>query len=110
IRTAVVASADQSAAVGMMLRVNAGLDPAAIMDDVRLVTDGRVSPLLIWEKHPIAVVAGLVLILLALLMLRRLLFPRRRLAAAQSPLPPSFFPFSPSKPPRPACHQNSTLL
>jgi hypothetical protein len=82
VRTAVVASADQSAAVGMMLRVNAGLDPTAIMDDVSLVTDGRVSPVLIWEKHPLAVVAALVLILLALLMLRRLLFPRRRPAAA----------------------------
>jgi hypothetical protein len=82
VRTAVVASADQAAAVGMMLRVNAGLDPTAIMDDVSLVTDGRVSPVLIWEKHPLAVVAALVLILLALLMLRRLLFPRRRPAAA----------------------------
>jgi len=82
VRVAVVASADQSAAVGMMLRINAGLDPAAIMEDVRLVTDGRVSPVLIWEKHPIAVLAGLVLVLLALLMLRRLFFPRRRPAAA----------------------------
>jgi hypothetical protein len=52
------------------------------MDDVSLVTDGRESPVLIWEKHPLAVVAALVLILLALLMLRRLLFPRRRPAAA----------------------------
>ena len=82
VRVAVVASADQSAAVGMMLRMNAGLDPAAIMEDVRLVTDGRVSPILIWEKHPVAVFAGLVLVLLALLMLRRLFFPRRRAAAA----------------------------
>lgn len=82
VRVAVVASADQSAAVGMMLRMNAGLDPAAIMEDVRLVTDGRVSPILIWEKHPVAVFAGLVLVLLALLMLRRLFFPRRRSAAA----------------------------
>lgn len=82
VRVAVVASADQSAAVGMMLRMNVGLDPAAIMEDVRLVTDGRVSPILIWEKHPIAVFAGLVLVLLALLMLRRLFFPRRRAAAA----------------------------
>ena len=82
VRVAVVASADQSAAVGMMLRVNAGLDPAVIMDDVRLVTDGRVSPVLIWEKHPIAVLTGLGLLLMVLLMLRRLFFPRRRPATA----------------------------
>jgi hypothetical protein len=82
VRVAVVASADQSAAVGMMLRMNAGLDPAAIMEDVRLAADGRVSPVLIWEKHPIAVVSGLLLVLIVLLMLRRLFFPRRRTAAA----------------------------
>jgi hypothetical protein len=82
VRVAVVASADQSAAVGMMLRMNAGLDPAAIMEDVRLAADGRVSPVLIWEKHPIAVASGLVLVLIVLLMLRRLFFPRRRTAAA----------------------------
>jgi len=82
VRVAVVASADQSAAVGMMLRMDAGLDPEAIMEDVRLVTDGRVSPVLIWEKHPLAVGAGLVLILIVLLMLRRLFFPKRRTATA----------------------------
>jgi hypothetical protein len=82
VRVAVVASADQSAAVGMMLRMDSGLDPNAIMEDVRLVTDGRVSPVLIWEKHPLTVVAGLMLILIVLLMLRRLFFPKRRTATA----------------------------
>jgi hypothetical protein len=82
VRVAVVASADQSAAVGMMLRMDSGLDAEAIMEDVRLVTDGRVSPVLIWEKHPLAVVAGLMLILIFLLMLRRLFFPKRRTATA----------------------------
>jgi hypothetical protein len=82
VRVAVVASADQSAAVGMMLRMDSGLDPNAIMEDVRLVTDGRVSPVLIWEKHPLAAVAGLMLILIVLLMLRRLFFPKRRTATA----------------------------
>ena len=82
VRVAVVASADQSAAVGMMLRMDSGLDAEAIMEDVRLVTDGRVSPVLIWEKHPLAVVAGLMLILILLLMLRRLFFPKRRTATA----------------------------
>ena len=82
VRVAVVASADQSAAVGMMLRMDSGLDAEAIMEDVRLVTDGRVSPVLIWEKHPLAVLAGLMLILIILLMLRRLFFPKRRSATA----------------------------
>jgi hypothetical protein len=82
VRVAVVASADQSAAVGMMLRMDSGLDAEAIMEDVRLVTDGRVSPVLIWEKHPLAVLAGLMLILIVLLMLRRLFFPKRRTATA----------------------------
>ena len=83
VRVAIVASADQSAAVGMMLRIERRLDAEAIMEDVRLVTDGRVSPVLIWEKHPLAVVgAALMLILILLLMLRRLFFPKRRTAAA----------------------------
>jgi hypothetical protein len=77
VRVAVVASADQTAAVAMMLRTNAGLDPAAISEDIRLVAAGRISPILLWEKHPIAIVAALLLVAILLLMLRRLLFPRR---------------------------------
>lgn len=82
VREAVVASADQSAAVGMMLRANATFDPAAIGGDIRLVADGRVSPILLWEKHPIVIVMGLILVLILLLMLRRLLFARPRNKAA----------------------------
>ena len=78
VRAAVVTSADQSAAVGMMLRSNAALDPAVIAEDLGLVTDGRVAPVLMWEKHPIAVVAALIAVGIVLLLLRRLLFPRRR--------------------------------
>jgi hypothetical protein len=82
VREAVVASADQTAAVGMMLRTGAMLDPAAISEDLRLVADGRVSPILLWEKHP-AVIVGLgFLALLVLLLLHRLLFARRRTSAA----------------------------
>ena len=82
VREAVVASADQTAAVGMMLRTNATFDPTAISGDIRLVADGRVSPILLWEKHPIVIVVGLILILILLLMLRRLLFARPRNRAA----------------------------
>jgi len=78
VRIAVVASADQTAAVTMMLRQDATLDPKAIVEDVGLVTGGRVSPILLWEKHPVVIVAGLVVVLILLLMLRRLLFAGRR--------------------------------
>ncbi|HWK38699.1 MAG TPA: hypothetical protein VNR88_07265 [Hyphomicrobium sp.] len=77
VRTAVVASSDQSAAVDMMLRSGAILDPQAI-EDVRLVMDGRVSPILLWEKHPAIVVGFGFLGLIVLLLLRRLLFARPR--------------------------------
>jgi len=78
VRIAVVASADQTAAVTMMLRQDATLDPKAIVEDLGLVTGGRVSPILLWEKHPVVIVAGLVVVLILLLMLRRLLFAGRR--------------------------------
>ena len=78
VRIAVVASADQTAAVSMMLRQDATLSPKAIVEDVGLVTGGRVSPILLWEKHPVVIVAGLVVVLILLLMLRRLLFAGRR--------------------------------
>jgi len=78
VRIAVVASADQTAAVTMMLRQDATLNPKAIVEDVGLVTGRRVSPILLWEKHPVVIVAGLVVVLILLLMLRRLLFAGRR--------------------------------
>jgi hypothetical protein len=82
VREAVVASADQTAAVGMMLRTGATFDPVAISEDVRLVADGRVSPILLWERHPIVIVGLLFIVLIVLLLLRRLLFTRRRAKAA----------------------------
>jgi hypothetical protein len=78
VRVAVVASADQTAAVDMMLRTGAGLNAATLVKDFRLAVDGRVSPILVWEKHPLVIVAGLLAVVILLLMLRRLLFPRRR--------------------------------
>jgi hypothetical protein len=83
VREAVIASTDQTAAVGMMLRSGGMLDLDAIREDVQLVVDGRVSPILLWDKHPVVIVAALVLALILLLLLRRLLFsrPRRRAAA-----------------------------
>jgi hypothetical protein len=82
VRMAVVASADQTAAVDMMLRAGAALDPAALVADVQLVTDGRVSPVLLWEKHPVVIAAAALVLLVLLLMMHRLLFARRRGQAA----------------------------
>jgi hypothetical protein len=62
----------------MMLRNASGLDTAAIGEDLRLVADGRVSPILLWEKHPGLIIGLLFLGLLLLLLLRRLLFARPR--------------------------------
>jgi hypothetical protein len=83
IRKAIVASADQSAAVAMMLRSGGNFDPKVISADLVLAVEGRVSPILIWEKHPAVVIGVLLLGLIVLLLLRRLLFarPQRRAAA-----------------------------
>lgn len=82
IREAIIASHDQLAAVAMMLRTSTLVDPALALDDFRLAWDGRVSPILVWEKHP-GLVGGLAVIgMLTLLFLRRLLLPRRRHDAA----------------------------
>jgi len=82
VRHAIVSSADQSAAVGMMLSTAGGFDAAAIAENVRLVLDGRVSPVLLWEKHPAVIVALGLLGIILLLLLRRLLFARPRRTAA----------------------------
>jgi hypothetical protein len=80
VRDALLASRDQDAAVGMMLRTGWTLDPFTIIDDVGLVVDGRVSPILLWEKHTIVVTMGGLIALALLLFLMRLIFGRRRRA------------------------------
>ena len=77
VRDAILASSDQAAAVNMMLQINSVPDPNAMMDHVRLVIDGRVSPLLLWEKYPVTLVATAFLALALLLMLKRLMFGSR---------------------------------
>jgi hypothetical protein len=78
VRDAVLSSPDQLAAVAMMLRADSGFDPFVIKDDVMLVYDGRVSSILLWDKHPVAISAAAILLLFFLLVLRRLLFGPRR--------------------------------
>jgi len=78
LRRAVVTSRDQSAAVEIMLRPQGLVDPVAAYEDIRLAWEGRVQPMLIWEKHPAAIVALGIVGLLFVLFLWRLLVPRRR--------------------------------
>ena len=79
VRAAVISSRDQEAAVAMMLRPDKALDVGSISSDVQLVVERRVSPVLLWDKHPAVVIAAGVLMVLVLLILRRILIaPRRR--------------------------------
>lgn len=82
VRDAILASRDQTAAVGMMLSDPPLLDVSAVLRHTQLVWEGRVNPILIWDKHPAVVVAAGFLALLFLMILRRLLFGRRRRSKA----------------------------
>jgi hypothetical protein len=77
VRDAILTSSDQLAAVTMMLRADSGFDIPALKDDFSLVYDGRVNPVLLWDRHPAAIAAAALAALVLLLMLRRLLFGRR---------------------------------
>ena len=83
VRNGIVASSDQAAAVGMMLKADGLPDPFAALEHARLVTDGKVSPILLWEKHPFFVGALALMALSLLLMVRRLLFGRRQKVIVQ---------------------------
>jgi hypothetical protein len=85
VRDAILASSDQAAAVGMMLQANSMPDPNLMLEHLRLVLDGRVSPLLLWEKHPASLVATAFLALALLLMMKRLLFGTRARIVVQQP-------------------------
>jgi len=77
VRDAILASSDQAAAVGMMLQASAMPDPTQMMEHLRLVLAGRVSPLLLWERHPASLAATAVLALALIMMMKRLLFGTR---------------------------------
>lgn len=81
IREGIIASQDQEMAARMMLADSSGLSPRAVVDDARLVFDGRVAPSLLWSKHPQAIVAAGLLSLIVLAWFARL-FRRRRPAQA----------------------------
>lgn len=77
VRNAVLASADQNAAVEMFLRRGDADTTQATLQDFVMAWEGRISPWLLWERHPLPTIALGFAALLLLLMLRRLVFPRR---------------------------------
>ncbi len=77
VRDGIIASRDQAAALGMMLQSASWTNPGAVASHVRLVTEGRVSPILLWEKDGIVLVVAVLLGLMLLLLLKRLLFGTR---------------------------------
>lgn len=89
IRQAVLRSTDQAAAVDMFLRSGDADTLEATAQDFLHVWEGRISPILLWERHPIPTVALGFAALLLLLLLKRLFTPRRR-----RPPPPSATPTS----------------
>jgi hypothetical protein len=77
VRDAILASSDQAAALGMMLQATSVPDPTVLLAHAQLVLDGRVSPMLLWEKHAVWLAAAVVLSLALLMMLKRLVFGTR---------------------------------
>ncbi len=77
VREGIIASKDQSAAVGMMLASDVVPDPWMVAEHTRYVMDGRVAPILLWEKHPALIGTAIALLLMILLMMKRLIFGRR---------------------------------
>lgn len=77
IRDAVLASRDQSSAVDMMLRADVS-GPTEIFADAKLAFEGQVSPILIWERHPTAFLLAIIPALIGLMLIRRIIMPRRK--------------------------------
>lgn len=77
VRDAIVNSNDQQAAAEMMLETQSGFSPRTFMRDAALAIEGRVSPWLIWDKHPTGVgLLGLVFLILVLWLGRLFRRPR----------------------------------
>jgi hypothetical protein len=60
-----------------MLQASSLPDPTLMLEHVKLVLNGRVSPWLLWEKDPVALAGTAMLALILLLLTRRLLFGTR---------------------------------
>jgi hypothetical protein len=78
VREQIIASNDQAAAAIMMLEPTSGLSPRQFLDDANLVLEGRVAPLLLWDKHPWSIALAALLALIFLAWISRLFRPRGR--------------------------------
>jgi hypothetical protein len=87
VREAIQSSPDQAAAVALMLETRAFPSPYQLYDSARLVTEGKINPLLLWYKDPVSLSVLLIGMLAALLMLKRLLFGTRPKVVVQRSMP-----------------------
>ncbi|NOT70721.1 MAG: hypothetical protein HOP09_05335 [Hyphomicrobium sp.] len=83
VRDAIISSADQPAAAGMMLEGTTGFSPRAFAHDAVMAWEGRINPWLVWEKHPAGIAIGGGVVLILMLWMKRLF--RRRPPAAPAP-------------------------
>lgn len=75
VRRAVVGSADQTAAVDMMLRPAGATSWQTVLNDLEAASEGRIRPSLLLDRYPLLVAGAGVLALFVLLWLRRLFRP-----------------------------------
>jgi hypothetical protein len=86
VRDAIIASSDQAAAVTMMLETPPAFSPRIFARDVQLAADGKIEPVLLWDKHPLGVALTAILALILLSWFMRLFRrPRAALVAATAP-------------------------
>jgi hypothetical protein len=85
VQAAILASRDQVEAVAVIARSDAIFDFFVFAEDVRSVREGKISPLLLWARYPIALSLFAFTALILLLVLWRLIFGRRtRIVIAQN--------------------------
>jgi nitrogen regulatory protein PII-like uncharacterized protein len=82
VRNAILSSRDPSAAVDMMMRPAAATGYVEIVSDFQAAWDGRISPILLWERHTLAVLGLVAALIMLMLLARRIISPRRRETAA----------------------------
>ncbi len=77
VRDGILSSREQLTAVGMMLRSDVVPDPWVVAEHARFVMDGKVAPILLWEKHPVFIVTLALVSLMLLAMVKRTLLGRK---------------------------------
>jgi hypothetical protein len=77
VQQAILASRDQIEAVAVIARSDGIFDFPIFIQDVKSVREGRVSPLLLWARYPIALSVFAFALLILMLFVWRLLFRRR---------------------------------